>query len=152
MSKKNKIVYSNVQPNAKEAGIWVNTTDGNVMVEKDGKWVDDNGEGSASSDYMWYLSAEEHKKIESSGLRENLYYAKTVIKYISTDDNVEIVSSGINASVKTELAAGIIMTLPIQFNYNGKTFHNFKEYLEFLGYDLSNVKWMTKEEFYNLEA
>lgn len=43
MSKKNKIVYSNVQPNTKEAGVWVNTTDGNVKVEKDGKWVDDGG-------------------------------------------------------------------------------------------------------------
>lgn len=46
MSKKNKIVYSDVQPNAKEAGVWVNTTDGNVKIEKDGKWVDDGGSGS----------------------------------------------------------------------------------------------------------
>ena len=49
MSKKNKIVYSDVQPNAKEAGVWVNTTDGNVKVEKDGKWVDDGGSGSGES-------------------------------------------------------------------------------------------------------
>lgn len=46
MSKKNKIVYSDIQPNVKEAGVWVNTTDGNVKVEKDGKWVDDGGSGS----------------------------------------------------------------------------------------------------------
>lgn len=49
MSKKNKIVYSDVQPNAKEAGVWVNTTDGNVKIEKDGKWVDDAGSGSGDS-------------------------------------------------------------------------------------------------------
>lgn len=48
MSKKNKIVYSDIQPNAKEAGVWVNTTDGNVKIEKDGKWVDDGGSGSGS--------------------------------------------------------------------------------------------------------
>ena len=48
MSKKNKIVYSDIQPNAKEAGVWVNTTDGNIKIEKDGKWVDDGGSGSGS--------------------------------------------------------------------------------------------------------
>lgn len=46
MSKKNKIVYSDIQPNAKEAGVWVNTTDGNIKIEKDGKWVDDGGSSS----------------------------------------------------------------------------------------------------------
>lgn len=50
MSKKNKIVYSDIQPNTKEAGVWVNTVDGNVKVEKDGNWVDDSGSGSGSSD------------------------------------------------------------------------------------------------------
>ena len=49
MSKKNKIVYSNVQPNTKEAGVWVNTDDGNVKVEKDGKWVDDGGSSNGGS-------------------------------------------------------------------------------------------------------
>ena len=48
MSKKNKIVYSDIQPNAKEAGVWVNTTDGNIKIEKDGKWVDDGGSSSGS--------------------------------------------------------------------------------------------------------
>lgn len=48
MSKKNKIIYSDIQPNTKEAGVWVNTVDGNVKVEKDGKWVDDGGSGSGS--------------------------------------------------------------------------------------------------------
>lgn len=43
MSKKNKVIYSNIQPNTKEAGIWVNTNDGNIKIEKDGKWVDDGG-------------------------------------------------------------------------------------------------------------
>lgn len=43
MSKRNKVVYSNIQPNTKEAGIWVNTDDGNIKIEKDGKWVDDGG-------------------------------------------------------------------------------------------------------------
>lgn len=49
MSKKNKVVYSNIQPNTKEAGIWVNTNDGNIKIEKDGKWVDDGGNGSGGS-------------------------------------------------------------------------------------------------------
>ena len=53
MSKKNKIIYSNVQPNTKEAGVWVNTDDGNVKVEKDGKWVDDGGSGSPT--FTYYL-------------------------------------------------------------------------------------------------
>lgn len=40
--KKNKVIYSNIQPNPKEVGIWVNTDNGNVKVEKNGKWVDDS--------------------------------------------------------------------------------------------------------------
>lgn len=48
--KKHKVIYSNVQPNTKEAGVWVNTTDGNVMVEKDGKWVDDGGNTNNPND------------------------------------------------------------------------------------------------------
>ena len=58
MAKKNKVIYSDVQPNAKEAGIWVNTNDGNVKVEKDGKWVDDNtgtpggGGGQLDGEYL----------------------------------------------------------------------------------------------------
>lgn len=49
MAKKYKIIYSDIQPNTKEAGVWVNTTDGNVMIEKDGKWVDDGGNGAIDS-------------------------------------------------------------------------------------------------------
>ena len=56
MSKKNKIIYSDIQPNAKEAGIWVNTTDGNVKVEKDGKWVDDGGSNSGGGDRILIYS------------------------------------------------------------------------------------------------
>ena len=58
MSKKNKIVYSDIQPNAKEAGVWVNTSDGNVKIEKDGKWVDDggssSGSGSGDDNFIYY--------------------------------------------------------------------------------------------------
>lgn len=54
MSKKNKVVYSDIQPNTKEAGVWVNTTDGNVMVEKDGKWVDDSGSSSNNEEDIIY--------------------------------------------------------------------------------------------------
>lgn len=58
MSKKNKIVYSDIQPNAKEAGVWVNTTDGNIKIEKDGKWVDDggssSGSGSGDDNFIYY--------------------------------------------------------------------------------------------------
>ena len=39
MSKRNKVVYSNIQPNTKEAGIWVNTDDGNIKIEKVGVHV-----------------------------------------------------------------------------------------------------------------
>lgn len=46
MSKKIKVIYSNIQPNTKEAGIWVNTDDGNIKIEKDGKWIDDGGNGN----------------------------------------------------------------------------------------------------------
>ena len=59
MSKKNKIVYSDVQPNAKEAGVWVNTTDGNVKIEKDGKWVDDGGSSSGGDDNVIYYKFSE---------------------------------------------------------------------------------------------
>lgn len=57
MSKKNKVIYSDIQPNAKEAGVWVNTTDGNVKVEKDGKWVDDGGSGAngGNNNALYYL-------------------------------------------------------------------------------------------------
>lgn len=39
MSKKNKVVYSGIQPNVKEAGIWVNTDTFEVKIEQGGKWV-----------------------------------------------------------------------------------------------------------------
>lgn len=59
MAKKNKVIYSDVQPNAKEAGIWVNPNDGNVKVEKAGKWVDDNtgtpGGGGGQLDGEYFL-------------------------------------------------------------------------------------------------
>lgn len=114
------------------------------------------GEGEGSSDYMWYISEEEHTKIESSGLREMLHYARVVCKYISTDDNIEIIAYGHTGApkVKQEIAYGILMTMPIQATVinSDVIVHTFKEYLEYLGYDLSGVKWMTKEQFYNLEA
>lgn len=60
MAKKNKVIYSDVQPNAKEAGIWVNPNDGNVKVEKAGKWVDDNtgtpGGGGGQLDGEYFLA------------------------------------------------------------------------------------------------
>ena len=60
MAKKNKVIYSDVQPNAKEAGIWVNPNDGNVKVEKGGKWVDDNtgtpGGGGGQLDGEYFLA------------------------------------------------------------------------------------------------
>ena len=59
MSKKNKVVYSDIQPNTKEAGVWVNTTDGNVMVEKDGKWVDDGGSSNDEEDIIYAQIAQE---------------------------------------------------------------------------------------------
>ena len=37
MSKEYKVIESIIQPNHKEAGVWVNTNDGNVKVNKDGK-------------------------------------------------------------------------------------------------------------------
>lgn len=49
MSKKNKVIYSDIQPNPKEAGIWVNPNSGNVKVEKDGKWVEDANSDSNSN-------------------------------------------------------------------------------------------------------
>ena len=64
MSKKNKIVYSDIQPNAKEAGVWVNTTDGNVKIEKDGKWVDDGGSGNGSEAQPMYYRIDKTKDIE----------------------------------------------------------------------------------------
>lgn len=42
MSKKNKVVYSNVQPNTKEAGIWVNTDNGNISIAENDKWKGGN--------------------------------------------------------------------------------------------------------------
>lgn len=114
------------------------------------------GEGEDSSDGMWYISKEEHIKIESSGLREMLNYARIMCKYISTDDNIEIIPYGYTGApkVKQEIAYGILMTTPIQATVinSDVIVHTFKEYLEYLGYDLSSIKWMTKEEFYNLEA
>lgn len=113
-------------------------------------------EGEDSSDGMWYISKEEHAKIESSGLRENLYYARVIFKCITTEDDIVIYHYGFNGypDVKQELAYGILMTVPMNvIPFGGDSIvHTFKECLEYLGYDLSGIKWMTKEEFYNLEA
>ena len=84
MSKKNKIVYSDVQPNAKEAGVWVNTTDGNVKVEKDGKWVDDGGSSSGSgSELKWEYYKINHSE-DKWGFLMNALNLSTYLYYTSS--------------------------------------------------------------------
>ena len=89
MSKKNKIVYSDIQPNAKEAGVWVNTTDGNVKVEKDGKWVDDGGSSSESGDSDSNVKFEYYKlkknETNANFLRNALYMST----YINHNNRID---------------------------------------------------------------
>lgn len=78
MSKKNKIVYSDVQPNTKEAGVWVNTTDGNIKIEKDGKWVDDGGSGDNSDSMSYYRIDRDHSKFTNERLGSIIFYASLI--------------------------------------------------------------------------
>ena len=118
--------------------------------------INNASEGGGSSDDIWYISIEEANKIPSNGLKEMLYYSRVINKYVATDNTIEIATYGYtgNIGVKQEIATGFLMTIPMKANAmnSGIIVHTLKEYLEYLGYDLSGINWMTKEEFYNLEV
>lgn len=154
MSKKNKIVYSNVQPNAKEAGIWVNTTDGNVKIEKNGKWVDDSG----SSSGLKYLP--KYYSIDWSVADEDW---TTVLK----DENMNRIASTVKggfliAAYIPSLEVEAFSFLPVGFQ-NQHTFDvNFFETLESVidylnrntSYSISmkGIKEISEEEYYSFNV
>lgn len=160
MSKKNKVVYSDIQPNAKEAGVWVNTTDGNVMVEKDGKWVDDGGSGSGSEDEsIVYLKV----ALDGfdPGLRNKLLSCSCAIVYNNFDNSGHVSPSStimMNTDSWTEsvtLAIAIDLNAEmVDFDTAGNaTRYTVKDRLIELGvFDIVNdIPKLTKEQFYNFD-
>lgn len=150
MSKKNKIVYSNVQPNTKEAGVWVNTDDGNVKVEKDGKWVDDGGSGS--SDGKW-----EYYKIDRNDASFNAVAMNVVFSFVTLDnakqgDTVYIMPKGPNWDTTVAIAGISAKKIAGEFVVDtGSWLGDIKELDKLWGrnYNYSFLKPITKEEFYS---
>ena len=154
MSKKKKIVYSDIQPNAKEAGVWVNTTDGNVKIEKDGKWVDDSG----SSSGLKYLP--KYYSIDWSVADEGW-------TAVLTDGNMNRIASTVNggfliAAYIPPFEIKAFSFLPVGFQ-NQNTFDvNFFETLESVidyingntdfSISMNGIKEISEEEYYSFNV
>lgn len=160
MSKKNKVVYSDIQPNTKEAGVWVNTTDGNVMVEKDGKWVDDSGSGSGSEDEsIVYLNV--FLDGFDAGLRTKLLSCSCAIVYDNFGTSYHVLPSSaimMNYDLWSESRARAIAidlnAEMVDFDTAGNaTRYTVKDRLIELGvFDIVNdIPKLTKEQFYNFD-
>ena len=158
MSKKNKVVYSDIQPNTKEAGVWVNTTDGNVMVEKDGKWVDDGGSSSGGevSTVEYLLLSKNDSTILPAGVQ---FIMACALQFRIIYDNNIFIQPSVSQCVYGSFSDiySNITAIAIDFNqiiiypgFNG----TIKEYLleYYTKEELDAIPRMTKEEFYNLEV
>lgn len=165
MSKKNKIVYSDIQPNAKEAGVWVNTTDGNVKVEKDGKWVDDGGNGgnteSSTIEYLDVSGLDVANK-ESVWSTLGLYSISVALKvsgYISYSPS-SMYSALLGAPSDMNIVA-IAIDFNLPTNAFGFEIMTTKEYIlsqkssdgsQITQEQLDAIPRITKEQFYSLES
>lgn len=149
MSKKNKIVYSDIQPNAKEAGVWVNTTDGNIKIEKDGKWVDDGGSSSGEASTIEYLDL----RGQSLGLINAVMAFAIQAKATISPDELRITYM----YTASDVTFDNIVECSIDFNgyvYNKQV--GLKNVCDFLSManitqeQLDAIPRITKEEFYSL--
>lgn len=160
MSRKNKVVYSNIQPNTKEAGIWVNTDDGNIKIEKDGKWVDDGGNGgNAEASSIEYLDVRDVDSGILSALLNCSMYDKIkaeTLNYTFIGFNRQSVRDIVGEDTITKtLAVAVNMNDFIIVNMDGQI-QNFtiKDYLLISATqeELAAIPRITKEQFYSLES
>lgn len=150
MSKKNKVIYSNIQPNPKEAGVWVNTDDGNVKVEKDGKWVDDGGSGDNSDSMSYYRIDRDHSEFTNEKLGRITNYAALINSsfWISPMNSVEtamaIAGSNLPIFVNTFDQENLLFD-------NGwlKNIQDFHNHVNGATLKTSFLIPITKEEFYS---
>lgn len=156
MSKKNKVVYSNIQPNTKEAGIWVNTNDGNIKIERDGKWIDD---GSNEVSTIEYLDVSGLDILNTEGKDFSIgAYAFSVKMTISNKLTAFIPSSAFQ-SYSTFPETVVVHAVAIDFSFPTSIFGGeiltIKETLISLGLtqeQLDAIPRITKEQFYSLES
>lgn len=149
MSRKNKVVYSNIQPNTKEAGIWINTTDGNVKIEKDGKWIDDGGSSSEESSTIEYLDVSE-LDFSVVGALKGFGLELRVI----TDEGV-IVSGTYCGSLFSGTDAAVSIDFNKEIIYNSRKVTVLDTLIESSGGGVNkeyfdSIPRITKEEFYSL--
>lgn len=153
MSKKNKVVYSDIQPNTKEAGVWVNTTDGNVMVEKDGKWVDDGGGEIDGDNTVEYLQIpEDFDRMLNTPFIMSAQYVRCYYDFGPCIETPGITSANYNYPIIEAVAINLDQTI-----YQSDSKHNIvatslKEHLirhSLISEELLNsLPRITKEEFY----
>lgn len=161
MSKKNKVVYSDIQPNAKEAGVWVNTTDGNIKIEKDGKWVDDGGSSSGSGVEYTYLDLRGFD-IGSNYDFLNIIPLASIVNYkgpiMGKDGDVHyIMACGLLSFIGGELSKSLALAIDeraviTDVSTSDSKQYTIKEAIEAAGSkDLYNsIPRITKEKFYSL--
>ena len=158
MSKKNKVVYSDIQPNTKEAGVWVNTTDGNVMVEKDGKWVDDSGSSNGSEDvayfdarYCWGSSNEALNPLSLASEVKYLNGADYVIIGLPFTDPIGFAYNGLAPITEKLLAIKVDYNAPSYVGYYNEPMCTLRERIEKYGLPetFNYLIPITKEQFYD---
>lgn len=152
MSKKNKVIYSDIQPNAKEAGVWVNTNDGNIKIEKDGEWVDDGGSSNGGSgENIYYYNV--------YNINPLVHYSNKV-KVKFEGDATWITSSCKwmyeypESSSERYVVSAIAVQYPIEDYLTGDTaliLNNLEEVVSFFDLNISDFTPITKEEFYSSE-
>lgn len=157
MSKKNKIVYSDIQPNAKEAGIWVNTTDGNVKIEKDGKWVDDSGSSSGLKYLPKYYSID--WSVAEEGWKEALKGGEFPPTEIAATIKSGNFITPLDAT-EPEVSVNAFSFLPVGYHNGSKVnlFETLESVIDFFKTDFSisismkGIKEISEEEYYSFNV
>lgn len=161
MSKKNKVVYSNIQPNTKEAGIWVNTNDGNIKIERDGKWIDDGSNEVSTVEYLdlrgYDVMNDDSKwsifrlySILCNVTMNNTYSAciptGTLFQVTSApNSDFNVLACIIDFNIKTNVFLGELQTINEYFTKGLGD-------MSFTQEELDAIPRITKEQFYSLES
>lgn len=175
MSKRTKVIESNVQPNPKEAEIWAKVNeDGSREVKQynssTGKFECCGGSGSGGEDCftMEYYLVDEDKMFDTAEGQDSIETFATLAKVSTVDDfntlyilPVQDAFSYLSmpAPIERHLVAiaGIntkLTILPSGEVYNGSSWLEYVKlrYADNTDVDFSFLTPITKEEFYNLEV
>ena len=148
---RNKVIYSNIQPNTKEAGIWINTNDGNVKIEKDGKWIDDGGSGSSDGAKWEYYKIDRGNTSYDNDAMWNVFYNVTLTNQ-KNNGMLYILPRGESFNEVAAIAGISFKSIVDESEVDtGSWLGNIKEWdkLNEFNYDYSFLIPITEEEFFS---